>query len=77
MGVDTGKGLQEMRITGITGLSCIRDLLQTSVIVHSIITVLKVFIHVLPHFVENQQVNLIMALGLILVQVGKTSSSSF
>lgn len=75
--MDTGKGLQEMRITGITGLSCIRDLLQTSVIVHSIITVLKVFIHVLPHFVENQQVNLIMALGLILVQVGKTSSSSF
>lgn len=64
MGVDTGRGLQEMRITC---MSCTRDLRQTSVTVHSIITGLEVFIYVLPHFTENQWVNLIIALGLILV----------
>lgn len=53
MGLDTGKGLQE---SSITGLSCTRDLMQTSVIVHSIVTSLEVFIHALPHFRENQGV---------------------
>lgn len=74
MGVDTGRGLQEMKITG---LSCTRDLMQTSIIAHSIITGLEVFIHVLPHFIENQWVNLVIALGLTLVPVEKTRSKNY
>lgn len=61
----------------ITGLSCTKDLMQTSVIVHSIVTGLEVLTHALPYFIENQWVNLMIALGLILVPVGKTSSKNY